>query len=95
MTGLSDAAAETIVEMGIDWSGIATRSDLRTGLTYALSLVGLELSSKAGRSPAASGQASVNREGLIFPLLDVIRRGRVGSGECRPNQPSRAPASAS
>lgn len=45
VTGLSDAAAETIVEMGVDFSGIETLSDLQTGLTLALQLVGLELRS--------------------------------------------------
>ena len=36
ITGLSDAVAETIVDLGIDWSGIETLSDLRTGLKTAL-----------------------------------------------------------
>jgi anti-anti-sigma regulatory factor len=32
VTGISDAVAETIVDLGIDWSGIETLSDLQTGL---------------------------------------------------------------
>jgi anti-anti-sigma regulatory factor len=36
VTGVSDAVAETIVDLGIDWSGIETLSDLRTGLRAAL-----------------------------------------------------------
>ncbi|MBN1813186.1 MAG: substrate-binding domain-containing protein [Anaerolineae bacterium] len=32
VTGISDAVAETIVDLGIDWSGIETLSDLRVGL---------------------------------------------------------------
>jgi rsbT co-antagonist protein RsbR len=36
VTGISDAVAETIVELGIDWSGIETLSDLQTGLRAAL-----------------------------------------------------------
>jgi PAS domain S-box-containing protein len=36
VTGVSDAVAETIVDLGIDWSGIETLSDLRTGLRAVL-----------------------------------------------------------
>jgi len=37
VTGISEAVAETIVDLGIDWSGIETLSDLRTGLRVVLS----------------------------------------------------------
>jgi sigma-B regulation protein RsbU (phosphoserine phosphatase) len=36
VTGVSDAVAETIVDLGIDWSGIETVADLQTGLRAAL-----------------------------------------------------------
>ena len=36
VTGISEAVAETIVDLGIDWSGIETLSDLRTGLRTVL-----------------------------------------------------------
>jgi DNA-binding LacI/PurR family transcriptional regulator/anti-anti-sigma regulatory factor/putative methionine-R-sulfoxide reductase with GAF domain len=36
ITGISEAVAETIVDLGIDWSGIETLRDLRTGLWAAL-----------------------------------------------------------
>jgi anti-anti-sigma regulatory factor len=36
ITGVSDAVAETIVDLGLDWSGIETLSDLRTGLRAAM-----------------------------------------------------------
>ncbi len=36
VTGVSDAVAETIVDLGIDWSGIETLADLQTGLRAAL-----------------------------------------------------------
>jgi DNA-binding LacI/PurR family transcriptional regulator/anti-anti-sigma regulatory factor/putative methionine-R-sulfoxide reductase with GAF domain len=36
VTGVSDAVAETIVDLGIDWSGIETLSDLHTGLRAVL-----------------------------------------------------------
>jgi rsbT co-antagonist protein RsbR len=36
VTGVSDAVAETIVDLGIDWSDIETLSDLQTGLRAAL-----------------------------------------------------------
>jgi len=36
VTGISNAVAESIVELGIDWSKITTLSDLQTGLLVAL-----------------------------------------------------------
>jgi anti-anti-sigma regulatory factor/putative methionine-R-sulfoxide reductase with GAF domain len=36
VTGISDAVAETIVDLGIDWSGIETVADLQTGLRAAM-----------------------------------------------------------
>jgi len=40
VTGISEAVAETVVELGIDWSGIKTLADLQAGINYALALVG-------------------------------------------------------
>ncbi|MCP4543811.1 MAG: GAF domain-containing protein [Chloroflexi bacterium] len=40
ITGISDAVAETIVDLGIDWSGVATVSNLQTGLRAALARMG-------------------------------------------------------
>jgi PAS domain S-box-containing protein len=39
VTGISEAVAEAIVELGIDWSGIETVSDLQTGLRVAMTRV--------------------------------------------------------
>jgi rsbT co-antagonist protein RsbR len=36
VTGISDAIAETIVDLGLDWSKIETLSDLQSGLRAAL-----------------------------------------------------------
>lgn len=44
VTGMSDAVAEAIIDLGIDWSGIQTLSDLQTGLMSAISTLGLKLS---------------------------------------------------
>jgi PAS domain S-box-containing protein len=44
VTGISDAVAETIVDLGIDWGGVETLSDLQTGLVIALNSLGIELS---------------------------------------------------
>jgi rsbT co-antagonist protein RsbR len=44
VTGISDAVAETIVDLGIDWGGITTLSDLQTGLVVALESMGIKLS---------------------------------------------------
>jgi len=40
ITGLSDIVAETIVDLGIDWSGVETLADLQTGLRAALARMG-------------------------------------------------------
>lgn len=44
VTGISDAVAEAIVDLGIDWSNITTLSDLQTGLVTALGSMGIKLS---------------------------------------------------
>ncbi|APR88088.1 RsbR, positive regulator of sigma-B [Minicystis rosea] len=43
VTGISDAVAETIVELGIDWSGVETLNNLQTGLNVALRNLGLRI----------------------------------------------------
>ena len=40
VTGISDAVAETIVDLGIDWSNVDTLGDLQTGLQTALAKMG-------------------------------------------------------
>jgi rsbT co-antagonist protein RsbR len=40
ITGISDAMAETIVDLGIDWSDIETVANLQTGLQAALTKMG-------------------------------------------------------
>ncbi len=40
ITGISDIMAEIIVDLGIDWSGIETHTDLQTGLRAALPKIG-------------------------------------------------------
>ncbi len=44
ITDISDAAAEAIVDLGIDWSKIDTLRDLQTGLIAALGSMWIELS---------------------------------------------------
>ena len=43
VTGISDAVAETIVDLGINWRGIETLSNLQSGLVAALASVGIKL----------------------------------------------------
>jgi DNA-binding LacI/PurR family transcriptional regulator/anti-anti-sigma regulatory factor len=43
ITGMSDAVAETIVDLGVDWSGVETLADLQTGLRAALHGLGIDL----------------------------------------------------
>jgi len=47
VTGISDAVAESIVDLGIDWSALTTLSDLQTGLLVALESLNYELNKKA------------------------------------------------
>lgn len=43
ITGVSDAVAETFVDLEIDWSGVETHGDLQTGLLVALNSLGIRL----------------------------------------------------
>lgn len=43
VTGISEAVAEAIVDLGIDWSRIATLNDLHTGLLVAMYSIGLRI----------------------------------------------------
>jgi rsbT co-antagonist protein RsbR len=49
VTGISDSVAEAIVDLGIDWSGIETLSDLQTGLVHALDGLGIKLQIANGK----------------------------------------------
>jgi DNA-binding LacI/PurR family transcriptional regulator/anti-anti-sigma regulatory factor len=53
VTGISDAVAETIVDLGVDWSGTETKSDLQTGLLSALEGMDIRLVRRV-RSRSAS-----------------------------------------
>ena len=44
ITGISDEVAETVVDLGINWSKIETLRDLQTGLMAALDSIGVKLS---------------------------------------------------
>ncbi|MBN1875935.1 MAG: PAS domain-containing protein [Anaerolineae bacterium] len=67
VTGISDAVAETIVDLGIDWHDVQTLSDLQTGLLFALHLLGIEVT---------RGRAPVNNDG---PVLTGVPRAAVTS----------------
>jgi anti-anti-sigma regulatory factor len=49
VTGISDAVAEAIVALGIDWQNIETLQDLQTGLYSALASMGHRLVSEEAR----------------------------------------------
>lgn len=46
VSGISDAVAETVVDLGIDWSGVQTHRDLESGLLAAFDTLGLTLTRK-------------------------------------------------
>ncbi len=43
VTGISDAVAEAIVDLGIDWGAVETLRDLQTGLSVALNSLGVQM----------------------------------------------------
>ena len=43
ITGISDAVAESIVDLGIDWSHVVTLGNLRAGLRAALDSMGFKV----------------------------------------------------
>ena len=43
VTGISDAVAEAIIDLGIDWNEITTLNNLQTGLMAALDSQGVKL----------------------------------------------------
>lgn len=43
ITGMSEAVAEAVVDIGINWSNVTTLSDLQSGLVMALNSVGIKL----------------------------------------------------
>ncbi len=49
VTGISDAVAESIVDLGINWGAVETLSDLQTGLRVALEQMGIVLQQKRAR----------------------------------------------
>ncbi len=46
VTGMSEAVAETIVDLGVDWGGMETLADLQTGLRLAFTSLGMKLTHK-------------------------------------------------
>ncbi len=48
VTGVSDAVAETIVDLGLNWAGIETLQDMQTGLITGLERLGYQLVQKKG-----------------------------------------------
>ena len=49
LTGVRPAIAQTLVHLGIDLSGILTRSSLAAGLRVALDMLSLEVVAKNGK----------------------------------------------
>ncbi len=49
LTGIRPAIAQTLVHLGVDLSGVVTRSSLAAGLTVALDILNLEIVPKGGR----------------------------------------------
>lgn len=57
LTGISPSAAQTMVKLGIDMSGVPTRGSLKAGMVLALALTGRSIQPAAGQAAprAASG----------------------------------------
>ncbi len=79
ITGISEAVAETIVDLGIDWRGIETVRDLQTGLKSALARLGLQ--AEAPRPYAANRRSSNghwNGNGRLMTQPTADSPGREG-----------------
>jgi rsbT co-antagonist protein RsbR len=50
ITGVSPAIAQTIVHLGVDLSGVTTRSTMAEGLKLALKMTGQQLDDEAGET---------------------------------------------
>jgi rsbT co-antagonist protein RsbR len=50
VTGIADAVAETIVDLGIDWGAIDARRNLQTGLVTALNKLGFDVIDRQERN---------------------------------------------
>jgi rsbT co-antagonist protein RsbR len=48
ISGISDAVAETVVDLGINWSEIDTLRDLQSGLRVAIKRLGIKMSEQLG-----------------------------------------------
>ncbi|MDY7041625.1 MAG: STAS domain-containing protein [Chloroflexota bacterium] len=51
LVGITPRVAQTIVTLGVDLGDVVTRGDLRGGVVYALSRVGMDLTAKESRRP--------------------------------------------
>ncbi len=58
ITGIADAVAETIVDLGLDWSDFDARRNLQTGLVTALNKLGFNVSNRQGRNVIQYGGKS-------------------------------------
>ncbi len=47
ITGIFDAVAETIVDLGVDWNNVETLNNLQSGLLTALTIIGYQLARSA------------------------------------------------
>jgi PAS domain S-box-containing protein len=56
VTGISDAVAEAIVDLGIDWSDVATLRNLQRGLRTALAMMGLRIADESAEVSRNDGE---------------------------------------
>jgi len=59
LVGVTPVVAQTVVQLGVDLSGVVTRSNLQAGIAYALGLRGLQIRPiEAGRAAAAGRRSA-------------------------------------
>jgi rsbT co-antagonist protein RsbR len=64
MVGLSTRTAITLVHLGVDLSGVITRTTMAKGLELAFGRLGLEVVSRRGAARAAAPEPHVDEDGL-------------------------------
>ncbi len=100
--GIAPTIAQTIVQLGVDLSGVTTRGDLQAGIAHALRRRGLEIrpleAAAARRGPARRRHQGREPCDELLGRHDPSSRGRTpggalqAQGRFRPEQPRRRSA---
>ncbi|WP_437952297.1 STAS domain-containing protein [Sorangium sp. So ce296] len=63
LTGINPDTAQTLVELGVDLTGITTRSTLQSGIAHALARTGTRPATPASAAPTSAARARRDPQG--------------------------------